>query len=76
MCTYSGKVFGLSTQSTVLTVLGSGNHNSNRETVESPTRTDLDKARSPEMQFSAPRSQEVVPRNVTESMLEIKEMVR
>lgn len=67
VCTYSGKVFGLTTQSTVMTVIGTANNN----TVESPTRTEMDK-RSPDVEYtSSSRSQEVAPRNLTESMFEI-----
>lgn len=71
VCTYSGKVFGLSTQSTVLKVIGVPNN----ESVESPTRVEM---RSPDVEYSMPRSggaQEVAPRNLTESMFEIKEMM-
>lgn len=69
MCTYSGKVFGLSTQSTVLTVIGT----TNNESVESPNRMEMDK-RSPEVEYG-PRTREVVPRNLTESMFQIKDNV-
>lgn len=68
VCNYSGKVFGLSTQSTVLTVIGTNN-----ESVESPNRNEVDK-RSPDVEF-APRLQEVVPRNITSSMFEINDSV-
>lgn len=69
MCTYSGKVFGLSTQSTVMTVIGT----TSNESVESPNRSEVNK-RSPEVEFS-PRIQEVVPRNVTSSMFEVNDSV-
>lgn len=68
VCSYSGKVFGLSTQSTVMTVIGTNN-----ESVESPNRTEVNK-RSPDVEF-APRLQEVAPRNVTSSMFEVNDSV-
>lgn len=70
MCTYSGRVFGLSTQSTVLNVIGRNNN----ESVESPTRMTTEK-RSPDLEYK-PRSQEVAPKVLTGSMFDIKETVK
>ena len=68
--TSSGKVFGLSTQSTVVTVHGAAYN----ESLEYVHRLDVE-TRTVDVDYMA-RSQDVLPKNVTGSMFDVKETVR